>query len=56
MIERSLSDRSKVYSVVIREKGELPFVEMDAISEVHAIKLRLAIREAVKQNTNIALA
>lgn len=56
IIERKLSDKSKVFSVVIREDRGLPFIEIDAIDEQCANNLRQGIRWAIQQNTNIKLA
>lgn len=52
---RNLSDRSTVYSVMIREAGSVPFVELDCIDQRCADNLCKAIRFAVAQNTNIKL-
>lgn len=55
IIERQLSDRSKVYSVTIQEPGGISFIELDAVDRRCADNLCSAIRFAIQQNTNISL-
>lgn len=55
IIERRLSDKSLVHSVVIREDGGMPFIELDAIDEKHARQFRQDILVAIRNHTNINL-
>lgn len=55
IVERKLSDKSAVHSVVIRETRKLPFVELDCISDKHAYRLMLDIHNSIERNTNIVV-
>lgn len=53
IIESPLSDGSRVYSVTVRDTRLMTFLELDCISQRHAIALQATLSASIRLNTNI---